>query len=217
MNRKPQNSHIPASSPGNPFGENFLLTGAVQPAPTVRMPLRQGYRLDSFRDPNSRTRLGMLAAAASADRLFDLFLELLEPLGDDVHAILESSHGLTDDEHRDLRRSHIDPCVLSSTFCDYEDLLLEDGCTGVAIVSARKRIEVQFDEHKLLFIYARDLSPFRKILRRFDVLRLDSLHLIAEADHTHTSSEAREDEFHRMASRMGATDVDAVLSDEAGW
>ena len=195
----------------------FLLSGAVEPAPNVRVALRQGYRLDSFRDPNSKARLGTIAAAASADRLFDLFLELLEPLGESVHAILESSHGLTDDEHRDLRRSHIDPCVLSSTFCDYEDLLLNDGCTGVAIVSARKRIEVQFDEHKLLFIYARDLTPFRKILRRFDVLRLDSLHLIAEADHTHNSSEAREDEFNRMASCMGASDVDAVLRDEAGW
>ena len=159
----------------------------------------------------------MLSAAASADRLFDLFLELLEPLGEAVHAILESSHGLQDDDHRDLRRSHIDPCVLSSAFCDYEDMLTNDGCTGVAIVSTKKRIEVQFDEHKLIFIYARDLTPFRKILRRFDVLRLDSLKLIAEVDHLHNSSEAREDEFCQMASHLGAEDSEAVLRDGAGW
>ena len=155
----------------------------------------------------------MLAAAASADRLFDLFLELLEPLGDDVHAILESSHGLSDDEHRDLRRSHIDPCVLSSTFCDYEDLLLEDGCTGVAIVSARKRIEVQFDEHKQLTVYAPDLRPFRRILRDHGVGRKGKLRFLSEAEHLHHSSDDHGDEFEQLALRIGVADFHPVFSD----
>ena len=51
-----------------------------------------------------------------------------------------------------------------SHFCDYEHLLLNDGCTGTAIISAAGPMEVQFDEHKLLVVYARDLAPFERIL-----------------------------------------------------
>src|SRR5262249_51637287 len=64
------------------------------------------------------------------------------------------------------RRTHARPRgdirlpVLMSPFCDFEDLLLNDGCTGVAVVAVGRRIEVQLDEHKLLFVYARDLKPY---------------------------------------------------------
>ena len=58
------------------------------------------------------------------------------PLGPRVHAVLETSHGRLGDRHIDLRRGDIDLPVLMSHFCDFEDLLLNDGCTGVAVVSA---------------------------------------------------------------------------------
>ena len=79
----------------------------------------------------------MLSAAVSAERLFDTFLALLEPLGEVVHVVLESSHGAAIDEHTDLRRDHIDLPVLASHLCDFEELLTHDGCTGVAVMADR--------------------------------------------------------------------------------
>jgi hypothetical protein len=199
----------------NRYGD-FLLTDAVRPGPGVHVPPREGYRLSRFRDVETSICLPMLGAAVSAERLFDVFLELLEPLGPRVHAVLETSHDNQTDRHTDLRRGDIDLPVLMSYFCDFEELLLNDGCTGVAVVSAARRIEVQLDEHKLLFVYARDLKPFRRILRRYGVRRDNELQLIAEAAHLHHSDRHYEEEFHQFATRLGAADFDSVLSDESG-
>jgi hypothetical protein len=199
----------------NRYGD-FLLTDAVRPGPGVPVPPREGYRLSRFRDAETGICLPVLGATVSAERLFDVFLELLDPLGPRVHAVLETSHDSRGDRHTDLRRGDIDLPVLMSYCCDFEDLLLNDGCTGVAVVSAARRIEVQLDEHKLLFVYAKDLKPFRRILRRYGVQRYNDLQLIAEAPHLHHSDERFADEFHQLAARMGAADFDSVLSDENG-
>lgn len=195
---------------------DFLLTDAVRPGPGVPVPPREGYRLSRFRDVETGICLPVLGAAVSAERLFDVFLDLLDPLGPSVHVVLETSHGSRGDWHSDLRRGDIDLPVLMSHFCDHEDLLLNDGCTGVAVVSAARRIEVQMDEHKLLFVYARDLKPFRRVLRRHGVAHDNDLLLIAEAAHLHHSDSRYEDEFHQLAARLGAADFDSVLSDESG-
>jgi hypothetical protein len=196
--------------------DDFLLTQAVRPGPDVTTLPAEGYRLSRFRDAETGVCLPVLGAAVSADRLFEVFLELLEPLGPQVHAVLETSHGTGSDHHTDLRRGDVDLPVLMSYFCDYEDLLLNDGCTGVAVVAAGKRMEVQLDEHKLLFVYARDLKPFRRILRRFGIAKNDDLRLIAESAHLHHSQPRYEEEFQQFAARLGAADFDSVLSDENG-
>ena len=196
---------------------NFNLTNAIRPTPEVPLAPREGYRLERFRDPVSRRRMPMLAAAVSAERLFEVFLDLLQPLGDNVHVILETSHGNFDDCHDDLRRSDIDLPVIASHFCDHEDLLMNDGCTGVVVIAEDRPIEVQFDEHKLLFVYAHDLKPFRRILRSHGVRRHDDLHLIAESEHLHHTTADYEEEFRQLCCRVGAGDFESVLSDESGW
>jgi hypothetical protein len=175
---------------------------------------RQGYRVEIFRDRETRLRLPMISAAVSAEHLFDTFLALLEPLGDVVHVVLESSHGATADGHTDLRRSHIDLPVLASHFCEFEDLLIHDGCTGVAVMSERLQMEVQFDEHKLLHVYARNLKPFRRILRSHGVRRRKLLPLISEAEHLHHTTDEYADAFRQLALRIGVGDFDRVFSDE---
>ena len=43
-------------------------------------------------------------------------------------------------------------------------------------------MEVQFDEHKLLFVYAHDLEPFEEILIDAGLKRDDTLKFISEAE-----------------------------------
>jgi len=195
---------------------DFRLTDAVRPGPNVPVVPAEGYRLSRFRDAETQICLPVLGAAVSAEKLFDVFFDLLEPLGPRVHAVLETSHGYAGDRHTDLRRGDIDLPVLMSHFCDFEDLLLNDGCTGVAVVAVGRRIEVQLDEHKLLFVYARDLKPFRRVMRQYGARRMDDLRLIAESAHLHHSQKRHEDEFHQLAARLGAADFDSVLSEEDG-
>jgi hypothetical protein len=193
---------------------NFLLTEAVRPGPGVPVVPAEGYRVSRFRDAETQICLPVLGASVSAEKLFDVFLDLLEPLGPRAHVVLETSHDSLGDRHTDLRRGDIDLPVLMSHFCDFEDLLLNDGCTGVAVVAAARRVEVQLDEHKLLFVYARDLKPYRRVLRKYGVTLQPEMRLIAEAAHLHQSDERYIEDFQQLATRVGAADFDSVLSDE---
>jgi len=182
---------------------DFWLTEAIRPAPQLPIVPRQGFRIDVYRDAEAKLEVPVLAAAVSRERLFDLFLDLLGPLGNTVDVVLETSHDSHDATHRDLLREHIDMPVLMSHFCDYEDLLLHDGCTGVAVISATEAMEVQFDEHKLLVVYAQDLEPFERILRQHGIDRNDRLKLITEGEHMHSSQPGHQESFEQLACRIG--------------
>lgn len=212
VNADPLTTHLRVNRYGS-----FTLTDAIRPALEVPIRPRQGYRIEVFRDRANQLRLPMLAASVSSEQLFDTFLALLEPLGDVVHVVLESSHGSGNDRHNDLRRNHIDRPVLASHFCEFEDLLLNDGCTGVAVLSARRPIEVQFDEHKLLYVYAPDLKPFRRVLRSLGVRQRKVLPLISEAEHLHHSTDDFADQFRQLCLRTGVGDFDRVFSDEGSY
>jgi hypothetical protein len=192
---------------------DFLLTGAIRPAAHVPVTPRQGYRRDVYRDARAGLAVPVLAAAVSAERLFETFLELLAPLGETVDVVLETSHHRSDGGHRDLLREHIDLPVLMSHFCDFEDLLLHDGCTGAAVLSAAGPMEVQFDEHKLLVVYAHDLAPFEAILKEAGVRRIDGLKLITEGEHLHSTEPRHVERFEQLCSRVGVSE----LAEHVSW
>lgn len=181
--------------------DDFLFTQAIRPSLDLTVLPQQGYRRDYFHAEG--TKVPLLAASVSAERLFETFLDLLEPLGEVVDVVLETSHDLDGGKHRDLHREDIDLPVLMSYFYEHEDLLMNDGCTGVAVMSASKPMEIQFDEHKLLIIYAKNLRPFERILRRAGVQRKSDLKLITEAEHLHSTDDRHQDSFEQLCCRLG--------------
>lgn len=209
MNPDKVNAHLRIDHYGD-----FCLTEAIRPSLDLQIVPRQGYRLGTYRDPVSDLEVPVLAAAVSAENLFEVFVDLLEPLGETVDVVLETSHDAADGRHRDLVREQIDCTVLVSHLYDYEDLLLNDGCTGVAVISAVMPMEVQFDEHKLLVVYAQDLKPFERILRRAGVRRDDGLKLITEAEHLHSTDERFADAFEQLCYRLGIGEEADLVSGE---
>ena len=139
----------------------------------------------------------------SAERLFDVLMDLLDPLGEDVDVVMESSHESEPGAHADLYREHMDTVILKSTLFDYEALLLNDGCTGLAALNPNGPMEVQFDEHKLLFVYAHDLDPFEEVLTGFGLKRDDTLKFISEAEHLHSTDDVYREQFEELRYRLG--------------
>ena len=183
---------------------DFLLTNAIRPSISVPVVPEEGYRIDFYRDEKAGLEVPVIVAAISRENLFDLFIDLLAPLGSSVDVVLESSHDSGNSaSHRDLVRERVDLPVLSSYFCNYEDLLLNDGCTGVAIVSSEEAAEVQFDEHKIIVIYARDLEPFERLLLQHGIKRNDFLPLITEGEHIHNTAPEYQDQFEELAMQLG--------------
>jgi hypothetical protein len=184
------------------YGE-FALTDAVRPSYDLQVVPKQGYRHDVYRDPDKRSSVPVLMVSASREHLFELFLELLEPLGCEVDVVLETSHHRDNRGHVDLYREHIDLPVLKSTLYDFEDLLLNDGCAGIAVLNPAVPVEVQFDEHKLLIVYGNELSPFEEILANRNVPCDDAMKFITEAEHVHSSSDAYCRQFDDLKTRLG--------------
>jgi hypothetical protein len=182
---------------------NFALTDAVRPSFGLEIIPRQGYRRDVYRDPETGNTMPVLAAAVSAEDLFEVFIDLLDPLGDEVDVVMESSHESEPGAHHDLYREHMDTVILKSTLYDYEELLLNDGCTGLAALNPAGPMEVQFDEHKLLFVYAHDLEPFEAILIGHGLRRDDTLKFISEAEHLHSTDDVYREQFDELRYRLG--------------
>jgi hypothetical protein len=182
---------------------DFMLTEAVRPSYDLQVVPTQGYRHDVYRDEQSKASVPVIMASATNQRLFDLFLDLLDPLGGEVDVVLETSHNTTRRGHTDLYRENIDMPVLKSVLCEYEELLMDDGCTGIAVLNPGIPLEVQLDEHKLLIVYGEDLSPFESIFRRHGVIRKDQMKFITEAEHVHSSSEQFGQLFEELKNRLG--------------
>ena len=185
---------------------SFLLTDAIRPAAHLPVTPRAGYRLEVYRDEDARIEVPALVASVSREKLFSLFLSLLEPLGSIVDVILETSHESEVGHHVDLVREHIDLPILMSHLYDYEDLMLNDGCTGIAVVSRIGPMEVQFDEHKLLVVYAQDIELFEEILLQDGLRRLDRMRFLTEGEHLHSTRSDHLDQFDQLACRLGVTE-----------
>lgn len=181
----------------------FNLTKAVRPSYDLQVVPKQGFRNDTYRDDKNGSKIPVLMASASAENLFDLFLDLLDPLGDEVDVVLESSHHRDHGGHVDLYRENIDVPVLKSVLYDFEDLLINDGCTGIAVLNPGLPQEVQFDEHKLLIVYGSPLRTHEQILRSYGVHRNDELKFITEAEHVHSSNEDYASRFEELRYRLG--------------
>ena len=181
----------------------FTLTDAVRPGWRLDVVPQEGYRHDSFVDPQSGTRLPALVAAVSSESLFETFLDLLVPLGDTVDVVLESSHA-TEHGHEEFVREGVERVILESLLWEFDDLLLNDGCTGIAVMRPEASLEVQLDEHKLLVAYAPVRGPFERILRDRGLGRDDRLRFISQGEHLHTSHGRYARRFEALRASLGA-------------
>lgn len=190
----------------------FELTDAIRPSYDLQIVPQQGFRHDEYVDESTGVSTPVIMASATRRILMDAFLNLLEPLGEVVDVVLETSH-TNQGCQEDLYREHIDMPVLKSTLLEFEDLLLNDGCTGIAVINPSKRQEVQLDEHKLLIAYGDPLEPFEQSLIGDDIYPDPELRFLTEAEHVHSSSKRLYHEFDKLKTRLG---MDAGVPDDGG-
>jgi hypothetical protein len=185
---------------------SFVLTDAIRPAFDLSVVPSAGWKKNVYRDPETGIKVPVIMASQTRHKLFDLFVDLLYPLGFEVDVVLETSHQQEGEQHHDLYREHIELPILQSILTDYEDLLLHDGCTGIAVLNPRVPMEVQFDEHKQLIMYGHDLEPFIEILNEHELRESETLRFISDAEHVHCSLEEHYEDFQSLVYRLGLDD-----------
>jgi hypothetical protein len=191
-------SHLGVSRYGN-----FTLSDAVRPSYDLHVVPTQGYRHDYYRDQENHNSVPVLMVSMSRERLFETFMDLLDPLGFTVDVVLETSHKRRSKGHTDLYREHIDLPVLKSVLWEYEELLTNDGCIGLAVLNPDVPQEIQFDEHKLLIVYGEQLREFEDVLRQRGVECNEQIHFLTEAEHVHSSSDRYTQQFDELRTRLG--------------
>lgn len=185
---------------------SFLLTDAIRPSYDLQVVPSAGWRRDCYEDDEARVKVPVLLVSQTREKLFDLFIDLLSPLGDEVDVVLETSHKAEGRKHQDLTRENIDLPILKSLLYDFEDLLMNDGCTGLAVLNPHLPLEVQFDEHKLIVIYGHDLGEMESILDDHRLSHSDTIRFLTEGEHVHSSSEEYADQFSELRCRLGVDD-----------
>jgi hypothetical protein len=182
---------------------DFELSDAVRPSYNLEVVPSAGFRHDVYRDEENRANVPVLMAAVTKDRLMESFIALIENLGDVVDVVLETSHGHDSHGHTDLYREHIDMPILQSTLWDFEDLLTNDGCTGIAVLNPRIPQEVQLDEHKLLIAYGKELRAYEQVLVDSRIPCREDMRFITEAEHVHSTCERYAEEFEQLKTMLG--------------
>jgi hypothetical protein len=182
---------------------DFELSDAVRPSYNLEVVPSAGFRHDTYRDEENRAEVPVMMAAVTRRQLMETFIALIENLGDVVDVVLETSHGHDSHGHTDLYREHIDMPILQSTLWDFEDLLTNDGCTGIAVLNPRLPQEVQLDEHKLLIVYGKDLRKYEMVMVDGRVPCREDMKFITEAEHVHSTCERYVEEFEELRMRLG--------------
>lgn len=182
---------------------SFELSDAVRPSYNLEVVPSAGFRHDTYHDEENRSSVPVIMAAVTKSRVMETFMALIEPLGDVVDVVLETSHNNQSHHHTDLYREHIDMPILQSTLWDFEELLVNDGCTGIAVLNPAIPQEVQLDEHKLLIVYGNKLNSYENVLRESRVPCREEMRFITEAEHVHSTCERFVAEFEELQMRLG--------------
>jgi hypothetical protein len=184
----------------------FTLSDAIRPSFDLKIIPKQGYKHDQYRNIKNNLSIPVIMATVSKEFLFDTFIDLIDPLGNCVDVVLETSHKRSTGEHLDLYREQIDTPILKSFLYDYEELLLNDGCSGIAVINPKIPCEVQFDEHKMLIVYSYNEKIFEKILNQHYIYRDESIRFITEAEHIHTTRDEYYKQFQSLKITLGLDD-----------
>ena len=198
---------------------DFVLTDAIRPSMDLQVIPQQGYRCGVHTQKGRHEEIPILMASVSREKLWECFLDLFDEVAGNaemVDVVLETSHSMNNGEHKDWYREKIDPVVLKSFLCDHEQVLLHDGCTGIAIISTDEPTEVQFDEHKLLIVYARKkyMGRFKHVMACNGIEQKQDIKFIAEGEHMHSTEPWSEDHFERMCYQLGARSLALRVTNE---
>ena len=159
---------------------DFRLSTGISPSPTF-VP-RQGFKRERI-DNTSWIR-----AAVSLELLLEVFYDLVGLLSMEVDIAVATSHTREDDDQDGFLRENIDRPVFLSTIQDFEDVLLNDGCTGVIAYDEANDLEVQLEEHKLIFIFGTNIDEFTDTLIEHGIYENDNLGFICDGDHIHSTT-----------------------------
>ncbi len=185
---------------------NFTLTNAVIPSYNLEVMPKSGFRRGFFREVS----VSFILISASKESLFDLFIEIARLMSSScVDVFIKNTYRTRRIHLKKYRESsvkEVDLFVVLSRLYDFEELLVDDGCTGIAIVNQETGLELQFDEDKILTVCNWQIikEDLLAILEKSQITEDPQMKFIFEAEHRHSTSLAFLRQFNRLKIRLSA-------------
>ena len=207
----------------------FELTDAV--CPINEFGLWAGFQRATYFDQVSGV-LQVVIINETKSLLFDLFTDLAEELlkiekvkRSCIDVVLESRH-IPDDKtgfgkkydccdraefFTDFVASHVDPVSFLSKLFDFEDLIMNDGFTGVSLLAIAAFCELRLDVHKVISVFSKRPNVAERMaafLKKRGVAQLPiQAHTVAEKPHVHIGHSNYKDRFDQFVESVGAQEL----------
>jgi len=169
---------------------NFVLTNAVSIYNSDSIEPIEGYRIDQYVTPEG-VLIGRLTASASAEKLLEIFDDLLQLINDSCGVVIED-YNQQGEDHIDHYAYHKDISVVRSIFNEYDNLLLHNGFLGFAVFEEDGTAEVQLTDHKVFRVFSTDVTPFCHVLHSYNIQEKTDIRFFYEAEHFHFAADGDE-------------------------
>jgi len=185
---------------------NFELTDAVCPTPDLDVIPTEGYRNDLITryENGLKLKIPTTVVAVSREKLFDLFISIIDCLSYETDVSISTSYTLPDEESNYGIRGDINTDALIGHLCDddVKDLLLNDGCIGITVADLDTCTRVELDEHKLLYVRGTPIPSLTSLLAEQRIALHKNMKFISEGRHIHSSSDNYEERCHALRAEL---------------
>ena len=178
----PGRASVPRAEP-----REFVFPTGVQMAEGENYRQREGYDVTYLKD--EETPRYQYAVAVGADRAGELFVRLAGLLPGLACAILEipAPEGDSEDVCDVWMGEPVERERLLTAFKAHRHLLVNDGMVGFGAVSADGETELFIDEHKLIYLYVKNMEEADAALAEFGLTAQEVLRHYSELAHVHVS------------------------------
>lgn len=195
--------------------EGLEMTGAAFPSEKALVKIEPGYKVEVAKNCYQVPLL--ITANVHRSLIMDVLEDLIDQLGNDLEVILETSHDLPVGSYEDLYVPYcLEPLVVKSYLRQYEDLLLNDGGTGIAVLNSSTGFQVQLNEDKKVVVYVvnrEDLEKAKMILESYEIPQRPMLVTVGEVEHYRNLDPAYARQFIEFAYNIGAEKEDRGMGD----
>ncbi len=140
----------------------------------------EGYKIDKRMIADGRIQ-SRITISASAEKILDLFDDLVKRLGDTCGIAVEDYRAKQG--HVDHYAYSRDTFLIRSILVDFEEFILNDGLVGIAIWNDFEQAEIQLTVYKIIVVYAFDISCFISVLDSYGLQEDSELRFYFENFH----------------------------------
>lgn len=152
----------------------FTLTDAIRPPLGFEGEIKEGY----FKSDDSRLAFNSFVLVVSREKLFEVFSELVSnlhaPLGV-LDVLLKKDFHEKGLEVRAESAEEIETVCLLSLFCQYEEMILNDGYLDIEVVSSSSSQGILLSGSKEFIVFGLPFEKVEFILEKYKIYRDDHM------------------------------------------